>query len=170
MKERATARMEAWAADNSHGYDQANRWGPDYDCSSAVISAWELAGVPVKTNGAAYTGNMRGVFLRCGFEDVTVPPESTGADTETSGDAVSSDADTSLTNEEAVEAAKAWLGETDPDTGYKYAYSFDGMDENGGEECFRIRVSWYLEDEDRYSLCGYLLVSEDGKNIQKFDW
>ena len=71
MKERATARMEAWAADDSHGYDQANRWGPDYDCSSAVIAAWEMAGVPVKTNGATYTGNMRGVFLRCGFEDVT---------------------------------------------------------------------------------------------------
>lgn len=67
----ATKQMEAWAAENSHGYDQANRWGPDYDCSSAVISAWELAGVPVKTNGATYTGNMRGVFLRCGFEDVT---------------------------------------------------------------------------------------------------
>ena len=70
--EKAITQMEAWAADSSHGYDQANRWGPDYDCSSAVISAWELAGVPVKTNGATYTGNMRGVFLRCGFEDVTV--------------------------------------------------------------------------------------------------
>lgn len=69
--EQAISQMEAWAADNSHGYDQGNRWGPDYDCSSAVISAWELAGVPVKTNGATYTGNMRGVFLRCGFEDVT---------------------------------------------------------------------------------------------------
>ena len=69
--EKAILQMEAWAADSSHGYDQANRWGPDYDCSSAVISAWELAGVPVKTNGATYTGNMRGVFLRCGFEDVT---------------------------------------------------------------------------------------------------
>lgn len=71
MKERATAQMEAWAADPATGYDQANRWGPDYDCSSAVIFAWELAGVPVKTKGATYTGNMRGVFLRCGFEDVT---------------------------------------------------------------------------------------------------
>ena len=71
MIEKAISQMEAWSADNSHGYDQANRWGPDYDCSSAVISAWELAGVPVKTNGATYTGNMRGVFLRCGFEDVT---------------------------------------------------------------------------------------------------
>ena len=69
--EKASSQMEAWANDLSHGYDQANRWGPDYDCSSAVISAWELAGVPVKTNGATYTGNMRGVFLRCGFEDVT---------------------------------------------------------------------------------------------------
>lgn len=67
----ATKQMEAWSADDSHGYDQTRRWGPDFDCSSAVISAWELAGVPVKTNGATYTGNMRGVFLRCGFEDVT---------------------------------------------------------------------------------------------------
>lgn len=70
--EKAISQMEAWASDPAHGYDQANRWGPDYDCSSAVISAWELAGVPVKTKGATYTGNMRGVFLRCGFEDVTV--------------------------------------------------------------------------------------------------
>lgn len=71
ITEKAVSQMEKWAADNSHGYDQANRWGPDYDCSSAVISAWELAGVPVKSKGATYTGNMRGVFLRCGFEDVT---------------------------------------------------------------------------------------------------
>ncbi|MGM9542593.1 MAG: peptidoglycan-binding protein [Candidatus Limivicinus sp.] len=69
--EKATSQMEDWAADQTVGYDQSNRWGPDYDCSSAVISAWELAGVPVKTYGATYTGNMRGVFLRCGFEDVT---------------------------------------------------------------------------------------------------
>lgn len=71
--EAAIAQMEAWATDNSHGYDQEYRWGErgDYDCSSAVITAWELAGVPVKLNGATYTGNMRGVFLRCGFEDVT---------------------------------------------------------------------------------------------------
>ena len=70
-REKAVSQMESWADDPAVGYDQENRWGPDYDCSSAVISAWELAGVPVKTNGATYTGNMRGEFLRCGFEDVT---------------------------------------------------------------------------------------------------
>ncbi len=71
--ERAAACMEEWARDDSHGYDQQFRWGEhgDYDCSSAVITAWEAAGVPVKAAGAGYTGNMRGAFLRCGFEDVT---------------------------------------------------------------------------------------------------
>ena len=65
----------AWALstanDPSHGYAQDNRWGPDYDCSSFVITAYEQAGVPVKSRGATYTGNMRAVFLSCGFEDVT---------------------------------------------------------------------------------------------------
>ena len=59
------------AADNSHGYSQAGRWGPDYDCSSFVISAYEQAGLSVKEAGASYTGNMYGAFLACGFEDVT---------------------------------------------------------------------------------------------------
>lgn len=67
----ATQWMINLANDNSHGYDQVYRWGPNYDCSSAVITAWETAGVPVKSKGATYTGNMRGVFLNCGFSDVT---------------------------------------------------------------------------------------------------
>ena len=61
----------AMARDDSHGYDQEKRWGPDYDCSSFVIAAWQQAGVPVRTAGASYTGDMRPAFLRCGFRDVT---------------------------------------------------------------------------------------------------
>lgn len=59
------------AKDQRFGYDQSYRWGPDYDCSSFIITAWEQAGVPVKTNGATYTGNMAPVFQACGFRDVT---------------------------------------------------------------------------------------------------
>ncbi len=66
--ENAVARALEIAADDSHGYDQANRWGPDYDCSSLVISAFKKAGVPLS---CTYTGNMRGDMLRHGFEDVT---------------------------------------------------------------------------------------------------
>lgn len=71
--EKAIVWMEKTAQDETHGYDQKYRWGErgDYDCSSAVITAWEKAGVPVKSNGASYTGNMLNVFKRCGFRDVT---------------------------------------------------------------------------------------------------
>lgn len=71
----------AWArqiaADDSHGYDQTNRWGQDYDCSSFVISAYKAAGVPLE---CTYTGDMRGDMLRRGFADVTASVDrSTGA-------------------------------------------------------------------------------------------
>lgn len=71
--EKATQQMENWAKDDRHGYDQIYRWGEkgDYDCSAAVIQAWENAGVPVKSSGATYTGNMLSVFKKCGFIDVT---------------------------------------------------------------------------------------------------
>lgn len=80
----AITKAVAWAVaianDNSHGYDQANRWGLDYDCSSLLIQAWENAGVPVKTGGATYTGDMVKVFKACGFYDVTTEVTlSTGA-------------------------------------------------------------------------------------------
>ena len=71
--EKAIRQMETWAKDASHGYDQDYRWGEkgDYDCSSAVIQAWQNAGVPVKSGGATYTGDMKNVFLKNGFVDVT---------------------------------------------------------------------------------------------------
>ena len=69
--ENAIRWMEETARDDSHGYSQVNRWGPDFDCSSAVITAWEQAGVPVKSRGATYTGNMKKIFLALGFKDVT---------------------------------------------------------------------------------------------------
>lgn len=55
----------------SHGYDQNNRQGPDYDCSSLVINAYQEAGVDVKGHGASYTGDMYDAFIASGFRDVT---------------------------------------------------------------------------------------------------
>lgn len=57
----------AIANDYSHGYDQNNRWGPDYDCSSLVYEAFRVGGgfdLPVQVG---YTGTMIGDFTRCGF-------------------------------------------------------------------------------------------------------
>lgn len=57
------------ANDQNHGYSQTNRNGPDYDCSSLVLSAFRKAGADV--GQATYTGNMRQELLKHGFSDVT---------------------------------------------------------------------------------------------------
>ncbi len=56
----------ATANDNSHGYSMSSRWGPDYDCSSFVISAFKNAGVNV--GAATCTNNMRSQFTQHGFQ------------------------------------------------------------------------------------------------------
>ncbi len=53
------------ANDDSHGYSQDVRWGPDYDCSSFVISAFKAAGFNV--GDAVYTGNMKSELTKHGF-------------------------------------------------------------------------------------------------------
>lgn len=68
--EKAITWMEQAALNPAHGYDQRYRWGEygDYDCSSAVITAWRSAGLPLK---CTYTGDMKKDMLRNGFKDVT---------------------------------------------------------------------------------------------------
>ena len=53
------------AEDNTHGYSQQTRWGPSYDCSSLVISAFRQAGLALQST---YTGNMKADFLAHGFK------------------------------------------------------------------------------------------------------
>lgn len=53
------------ANDNSHGYSQTNRWGPDYDCASLVITALKTSGY--STGSASYTGNMKSQLVNNGF-------------------------------------------------------------------------------------------------------
>ena len=68
--ETAVQKAIALAQDNSHGYSQAGRWGPDYDCSSLVCTVFEEAGIPLKSCGATYTGNMLSAALKAGFVPV----------------------------------------------------------------------------------------------------
>ena len=70
IPDKACIWAEGIANDQSHGYSQANRFGPDYDCSSLVISAYKAAGVPINWNEVSYTGNMD-KLKNYGFKDVT---------------------------------------------------------------------------------------------------
>ena len=59
------------AADNSHGYDQAHRDGPDYDCSSFLSWAYYNAGLNTRPGYTPSTSEMYSVFRAAGFTDVT---------------------------------------------------------------------------------------------------
>ena len=66
IKAAAVATAIRIAKDDSHGYSQINRQGPDYDCSSLVLYCYRSAGA--NTNGATYTGNMRDCLRAAGWE------------------------------------------------------------------------------------------------------
>ena len=113
-----------------------------------------------------------------GFEDVTAPPEKdttdANEDTTEKVEADTTDGETTAISvvynvDTAIEAARNWLGDIDPDTGYKYAFSYDGIFTEGDNESFKIRVSWYIAEQERYSLCGYLLVTPKGE-VSKYSW
>lgn len=59
------------ANDDTHGYDQTNRNGPDYDCSSLVGTALNTAGFNVSPK--SWTGNLEKQLRSCGFKDCKKP-------------------------------------------------------------------------------------------------
>lgn len=59
------------ANDNTHGYDQKHRNGPDYDCSSLVGTALYEAGFNVSPH--SWTGNLESQLRACGFVDCKAP-------------------------------------------------------------------------------------------------
>lgn len=63
--------MENWCRDDSHGYSQYHRYGPDYDCSSAVITALKIAGWDM--GGALTTDHIRAPLVRQGWQ--WLPPD-----------------------------------------------------------------------------------------------
>ena len=165
------------ANDNSHGYDQGSRWGPDYDCSSLLIQAWENAGVPVKTKGATYTGNMYGTFIACGFKNVTSEINlSTGAGLQR-GDVllnVSNHTEMALSTTQMVgahinEHGTTTGGATGDQTNYEisvrsyYNYPWDYVLRYPGGDDFELPV---VTKGDTYSKNGYLTLAQMKVNAQ----
>lgn len=60
------------AEDDSHGYSQKTRFGPDYDCSGLVISAYRQVGIDLTTYGVWASASMiDSRMLKAGFVNVT---------------------------------------------------------------------------------------------------
>lgn len=69
--ETAVAWAEQIAADDRHGYSQAHRNGPDYDCSSFVGTALSEAGFAVSKYST--TRNLESQLIKCGFKKCQDP-------------------------------------------------------------------------------------------------
>ena len=69
--EKAVQYMINLCNDDSHGYDQSNRWGPDYDCASSILTALRNGG-GFDIGEASYTGNMASELCARGWEQLPV--------------------------------------------------------------------------------------------------
>ena len=68
--EKAVQTAVAIANDNSHGYSQSRRQGPDYDCSSLVYYAFSSAGFSLSP-AWFNTRNMGTALKNAGFTEIT---------------------------------------------------------------------------------------------------
>lgn len=59
------------ANDNTHGYDQTHRNGPDYDCSSLVGTALHEGGYNISPR--SWTGNLEQQLVNAGFKPCKKP-------------------------------------------------------------------------------------------------
>lgn len=64
--EKAISWAIAIANDDSHGYSQPHRYGPDYDCSSFVSTAFKQGGFNVSSTNTTWT--MENAFKSVGFK------------------------------------------------------------------------------------------------------
>ena len=71
--EKAVKWALATAADDSHGYDQSKRTGPDYDCSSFLAAALIAGGFSIKANST--TRNLYTQLKQESFVEVSGPPK-----------------------------------------------------------------------------------------------
>lgn len=70
---KAASLAEQIANDNTHGYSQSSRNGPDYDCSSLIGTVLNQAGFNVSPY--SWTGNLYSQLINCGFKLVNDAPK-----------------------------------------------------------------------------------------------
>ena len=123
--------MIATANDNTHGYDQIHRNGPDYDCSSLVGTALHVAGFNVSPY--SWTGNLETQLRKAGFVDCKAPWLPGDVHLNTNHHVCMSISNTKIAQASINEKGKVSGGKTGDQTGreiwirnyYEYSYGWD---------------------------------------------
>lgn len=161
--ETAVSWAEQIAADNSHGYSQAHRNDPDYDCSSFVGTALSKAGFAVSKYST--TRNLESQLIKCGFKKCHAPWKR-GDIHLAAGHHVTMSTDAS----HIVHASQSENGGIDGQTGdqtgreicvrpyYSLPYSnlvhyrYKGNDEPESARSFNRKIAGAYHTNDRYNL------------------
>ena len=119
------------ANDNSHGYDQTHRNSPDFDCSSLVATALNVAGFNVSPY--SWTGNLEPQLIKCGFVKCSAPFKAGDIHLNYKHHVCMSVTDTQIAQASINEYGKTTGGKTGDQTGreiyirdyYEYKYGWD---------------------------------------------
>lgn len=119
------------ANDDTHGYDQTHRNSPDFDCSSLVATALNIAGFNVSPY--SYTGNLERQLIACGFVKCLPPYKAGDIHLNTKHHVVMQINDTQIAQASINEKGKTTGGKTGDQTGkeiyitdyYEYRYGWD---------------------------------------------
>lgn len=119
----------AIAKDDSHGYSQIWRDGPDYDCSSLVIHALQHAGY--RTGYATYTGNMYSELSKYGWRSYSLSNTALQY-----GDILLNDA-----YHTAIYLANGWLVQASSDENHSWQ-GYKSGDQTGKEIWYRTYYNY----------------------------
>lgn len=119
------------ANDSKHGYDQTHRNGPDFDCSSLVATALNVAGFNVSPY--SWTGNLEPQLIKCGFVKCKAPFKAGDIHLNYIHHVCMSVTDTQIAEASINELGKTTGGQTGDQTGreiyirdyYNYKYGWD---------------------------------------------
>ena len=161
------------AKDDTHGYDQAHRNSPDYDCSSLVGTALNKAGFDVSPY--SYTGNLRKQLLACGFVEIPVNANRLAGDiflTEQQHVVMCVDSNT-IVHASINEKGTARGGQTGdqtgkeictrsyytPSYGWQYHFRYKGVSENTVKPIKEIKATKPAKSFDRFIADEYTVTA-----------
>lgn len=162
------------ANDDTHGYDQTHRNSPDFDCSSLVATALNVAGFNVSPY--SYTGNLRRQLINCGFVECKAPYKAGDIHLNEKHHVVMQIDDTRIAQASINEKGKTTGGKTGDQTGkeiwitnyYEYKYHWDYHFRYNGEDS---KTNYDVDTVARLVIKGkFGNGTERVKNLEKYGY
>lgn len=159
---KAVAYMKSIANDDSHGYDQVNRMGPDFDCSSLVGHALAEGGFNVSP--ASTTRNLKKQLEAEGFKECKAPWKAGDVHLKEGHHVVMSISPTKIAHASINENGKVSGGKTGDQTGKEICIR-DYYEYKGGWD-YHLRYEKETKKETKKDGKKYLVTQVDALRLR----